>query len=511
MCPHRGSDQHRLGNLEVDSAAGCASRCPSLRVRTVTAGVGEVSALTTAQARMPESGASSVTALQQRIARLTILGVCLVVPLVFAPWRGEVFAPLKIQVLQGILGVGLLATGAVALRQRRLETASVSRVDLAVLAFAALNLVSYLHSRDRRLSLHGVFPEYQGAATVLTYLGAYYLARLAFAPGPKATGPQVLVALFRALTVTTGIIGGYALAQRAGYDPLWGFAGRPFSTIGQPNSMAAMLVVGLPATAATFSLARPTAPGPSASRSAWVRGWCMTAALAGVLGLGGLLASLSRGGWLAALVAGGVGLAVHRPSVGRGTVFATGGVLGFVVIAVLCVPAGQAWLSHAGARVAAMHDVQTGSTAKHVALARIGLGLSLEHPWLGAGHDVFPELAQPYADRHLPSALAAQLRPRMSESPHNALLTISAGCGIPALLIYLTILGVAVRGLLGTRRNTRLYAATALMMLTGYFVASLFITPEVSSTVTFWIALGAACSALPTEGRRPRSTCSKLT
>lgn len=450
------------------------------------------SAALTTQVPAVDAGTSFVSTPDRLIARWTVLTVCLVVPLTFAPWRSQVFAPLKIQILQAIIGIGLLAVGACALWCQRLSITPAPAVDLLALVFGLLNLLAYLHSRDRGSSLRGIYPEYQGIATVLTYLGAFGLARVAFTPGRRTTGPRALETLFRVLTVTTGLIGGYALAQRVGYDPLWGYTSRPFATIGLPTSMAAMLVTGLPATAATYSRA-----GFAGNRSRRVPGWRAVAAVAGVLGLIGLLVSLSRGGWLAALVAGGVGLLVGRPRIGRRRLLAVGICLGGVVAATLCLPGCRAGVSQAADRVVAVRDLQTGSAAKHLALARIGLGISLENPWLGVGQDVFHERAQPYADRHLPRPLADLLRPRLSESPHNALLMISAGAGVPALLAFLALLVAVVRGLVGARGYARPCVAAVLMMLTGYVVAGQFFTPEVSSTVTFWIVLGAACSAFP--------------
>jgi O-antigen ligase len=428
----------------------------------------------------------------QRVLLAAVLLICLLVPLAFSPWREEVFAPIKIQVLQGLIGIGLFAIGAGLLFGWSSDVRLLPAVDLAAVVFGVTNLLACAHSVHPGDSWLGLFPEYQGLATVLTYLAAYGLARLAFTPPPGAPRFGPLDALFGVLTVTTGLIGGYAVAQRLGLDPIWGSAERPFATVGQANSMAAMLVVGLPAVAATY-----------AARRGWVR---VAVVAAGALGTLGLLMSLSRGGWLAAFVAGGIGLALHRPRVHLGHLALAAAFVVLLAVGLAALPAGRDLVSQAATRVVATSSVGTGSTGKHLALARIGVAVTVDHPWLGIGQDTFPELAQGYADRHLPRHYADLLRSRRSESPHNALLSISSGAGLPALLAYLAFLGAAARRMLVARRSAGARAVPVLMILAGYLVSSLFMTPEVSSTVSLWIVVGAACSVIrPDTGPRPRS------
>jgi O-antigen ligase len=409
------------------------------------------------------------------------------VPLVFAPWREEVFAPVKLQVLLVLLGVGLISAGLLTAHGRAPRVAFQPWADGAALAFAVTNLAALAFSRDRTASWRGLFPEYQGCATVLAYLTAYGLARWAFEVTAEARRPSAdrLSAdrLFATLTVATGAVGGYAVVQRCGLDPIWHQAERPFATVGQANSMAAVLVVGLPAVAAAFAARRNRGRGP--------------VAVAMVLGLAGLAVSLSRGGWLAAAVAGGLGLALQRPRPRRGPLLTGLALIAILAGTIAVLPVGREVVARSGARVAAATDDRSPSTAKHLGLATVGLRITLDHPWVGIGQDVFPELAQRYADRYLSRSTADLLRPRRSESPHNALLSISAGAGIPALLAYLALLAAVGRRLLRAHRSGDARAAPMLMIISGYLVSSLFMTPEVSSTVILWIVLGAACSTFP--------------
>ena len=407
--------------------------------------------------------------------------LCLLVPLVFAPWRSQVFAPVKIQLLLAIVGAGMLAAALLTSLGAAPRVRFLPWADGAALAYGLTNVLAFAGSADRTASWRGEFPEYQGLLTVLAYLAAYGLARLAFAPAVDGRS-RSMVPLFCAMTVTTGLVGGYAVMQRLGLDPLWGFAERPFATVGQANSMAALLVVGL--------------PGVLAAYAACGRRSRVLVVVAGLLGMAAALMSLSRGGWLALLAAGSVALALSRPHLRRRTLL-----LGAVIVIALgalaaSVPAGRDAVDRAAARVAAATDTKAVSTAKHLALARIGVGIALDHPWLGIGQDVFPEFAQQFADQHLPRTEADLLRPRRSESPHNALLSIADAAGIPALLAYLAFLGVVVRRALHAQRSADNRALPVVMIIIGYVVSSLFMTPEVSSTVTFWVVAGSACSAL---------------
>jgi O-antigen ligase len=422
------------------------------------------------------------------------------VPLAFAPWREEVFAPLKIQVLQLLMGIGLLAVGVQLLTpdlhrprpDRGTAGLRPAGVDLAAMAFGVINVIAFAQSLDPAGSWWGRFPEYQGLLTVLNYLMAYGVARVAFRHARPGGTSVRLKALFGVLTAATGLIGGYAVLQRIGLDPLWGFAERPFATMGHANNLAAMLVVGLPGCAAL-----------RATQSRTIRA---AATLAGVLGLAGLIMSLSRGGWLAALAAGAVALALSPRRARRRMLIGAAALVIAVPAALAVAPGGREMLTQAGARWEALRQTDRGSTGTHLALARIGVAVTLDHPWVGIGQDSFPRVAQRYANERLPRPQARMLSARLSESPHNTLLSVSASAGIPALLAYLWFAGAVARRMLVAHRFGHRQAAPVLTILVAYFVSSLFMTPEVSSTTWFWLLAGAACSAVRPAARREAAT-----
>ena len=411
------------------------------------------------------------------IPRATVLGIVLVVPLVFDPSRDEVFAPIKATVLQAGLGFGLVMA-AIALLRHRPSVRSVPVADMAVAGFVAWYLVGYVFSIDRSVGLHGEFPEYQGLSTTVAYTGLYLVARLCF------TEPAHLQRLFVVLSVVTAAVGGYALLQRLGLDPLWGVATRPFSTVGQANSMAATLLVGLPAAVAT-AVARKGIPR--------ILAWTAV-----VLGFFGLLTSLSRGGWLGMMAAAVVVLLFQKPRRRRSILLAA--LTTSAVLALLLAPSspGRSLGQDARERLAASTSGE-GSVSKHLTLWKLGAVITIDRPWTGVGPQVFPQVALRYADEELTERDYANVRPYWNESPHNGLLSISTDAGVPASVAYLVFLtAIGIRAARATHAGQAL-AVPVLAVLAGYVVSSQFMTPEMSSSTAVWGLLGAACGTIPTR------------
>lgn len=112
------------------------------------------------------------------------------------------------------------------------------------------------------------------------------------------------------------------------------------------------------------------------------------------------------------------------------------------------------------------------SSESRRALLRAGIQATLAHPMLGVGPDVFTSYQ---------GGVAAENGERgIWHGEHNSYLQISAECGIPALVLYLSALGVTFAYL---RKASKSYddvcrgAATTLsMMLIGYGVCIVFLT-----------------------------------
>jgi O-antigen ligase len=372
-------------------------------------------------------------------------------------------------------------------------------VDGGVVAFVMLNVVAFWLSTDRHQSLVGERLQHQGLLTLLLYGGFFYLAR-GFIRRP-GSGRAVL----GAAVVGATAVAGYALAQAVGVDPIWhGFlpSGRVFSTIGQPNALAAYLVMAIP-----FALALGAMSVGAVRAAAW--------SSAGAMGFALVLTS-SRGGLVGVVVA----VAVFAVSVlvsrrrpdrsergGRRRQAVVVAVGAAVVVIGLAVPQPRAAAAWGWDRVT---DVRTGSssdsTSSHLAQWRVAVKIIQDHPLLGTGPETFPEQFPRYSRMVLSAPQVRMFDLYRVESPHNTLLWIAAGAGLPALGAYLWIIGavgvVVVRALrAGPSRWARFALAAILAVMAAHVVTDAFMSPEVTSSWLSWVLMGVAVSIARAPGR----------
>lgn len=132
----------------------------------------------------------------------------------------------------------------------------------------------------------------------------------------------------------------------------------------------------------------------------------------------------------------------------------------------------------------------------------VGIRIAAEHPIIGTGPDTYVLLFGDYRDRVLTperAAIMARFRP---ESAHNVYISTAAGAGIPALLTYLAVIGLALSaGVRAARRDISLAARMTLAGLMGavavHLVTDSFMTAEPSTSAIFWIILGAIAGFAP--------------
>jgi O-antigen ligase len=198
------------------------------------------------------------------------------------------------------------------------------------------------------------------------------------------------------------------------------------------------------------------------------------------------------------VAASAVALAFAEPRRRRMTLVAGIAVAGVAVLALAAFAPGRSLVRDAGDRLSATAIASgDGSVGQHLTLWKLGAVITVDRPWTGVGPGVFPHVALQYADERLGERDYLSLRPYWNESPHNGLLSVSTDAGLPALVAYLILVAtVGTRARRAVRDGDGL-AVPVLTALIGYFVASQFITPEVSSGTVFWVMLGAACGTLP--------------
>jgi O-antigen ligase len=398
---------------------------------------------------------------------------------VFLPVWEDTFIRPKVIMATLLLAASLLAHAVSLARNQPPLADPWPGMAWAVGAFAATNLTAFALSVNRAQSLFGEPLQHQGLVSVLLYLGFFWAARSAF-----RTERQV-AHLLQAVATGAAIVVAYALVQRAGLDPIWDRprGTRVFSTIGQPNALAAYLVMTIPITVA---LARRT------SHTAW-RVAALAAATASTLAVA---FTKSRGGYIGlAVVAVALLVGMIRSRVGhhagnkrRGTVASVGVVLAIVLAPVVSAAAGDVWSRTVG-------GFRGDSIRQHLALWEVGLAIAADHPWFGAGQETFPLLFPEY-EKILGPEAAESLRPYRPESPHNVYVAVAAGAGFPALVAYLTVVLFTLTSLWRGIGRPESADTAALRVgigvaLLGHLATDAFMTQDITGSWVVWVLMGA--------------------
>ena len=417
----------------------------------------------------------------ERALAALILASCLVVPLLFTIALQDSFVLPKVTALRiiGVVGLVLLAVRLAAGGIRKV--AFLWHLDAAVLAFLLLSVLAFAFSIDRSQSLNGEYLQYQGLTAILLYVGFFYLARASLGDDRRLT------LLFASMAAGATVVAGYALIQKAGFDPIWGYTprGRVFSSIGQPNALAAYLVLAIPICASLIPKSQPLARG--------------AIALCLALMVTALALTLSRGGYMGFALAATIvavplirSLRLSLRSFLYGLVPCLAGV---VLVASVAQPisatAAQFW-----DRALSSGNLADGSVQGHLDLWSVGAAIALDYPILGAGQETYPELFGRYRDVTLAPSRARVMSAYRPESPHNVYLAIAAGSGFPALAAYVAVLVgffyMVVRAIKATRSEWRRMALVALLAaVAGHAATDMFMTAEVTGSWLFWLLMGA--------------------
>jgi hypothetical protein len=416
-------------------------------------------------------------------AFLFLVAGVFVVPLLFWPWSADVFVGPKFDALRLFTAGGAaaaatwLATDRPGLRFRV--------PDVAASTFLALNVVAYFLSVDRGTSLLGEPLQQAGLVTVFALTGGYAVARITVRTLSRLT------TLYSAAAAAGTLAAAYGVIQVAGVDPVWSSLplGRAFATIGQPNWLAAYLVITIPLTVA---ISTATARGD-------VR---LIGVGASLLQTFVLLSTLSRSGYLGLLVSivvGGILAAKLGLRIPRNARRLFVGSVAAAIIAVLLLfglsqsssPVAPSTLAR---RLASTVDVHSFEARQYIALWEIGLAITTDNPMFGAGQDTYAIVFPEYRDRVLDAGFARHFTQFRPESAHNAYISISAGTGIPALIAYAVLIASTAIALL---RHVRVPGRESILLagiiaaMTGHAVTGWFITIDLSGSWLFWVLMGA--------------------
>jgi O-antigen ligase len=416
-----------------------------------------------------------------------LLAGTLVIPLVFWPLGNDVFVEVKFTVLR-VLVFGAGIAGAIWLFARRPDISG-RPSDWMVMAFVVVSVVASATSIDRSTSFWGEPLQRAGLATTFGLVGVYAVARISIRTW------QRLHMLTSTASAAGTLVALYAFVQLVGADPVWSVlpGGRVFSTIGQPNWLAAYLVLTFPLTL--------TLAGRVEGR--WTR---LAVVAAAILQVVVLIFSLSRSGYIGLAVTLVVG-AAFLGAQGLRSVVELRRVL-YVVLAVLLLGGiAVTALSRVVAdmtperlfdRAVSGFQLESFDAKRYLGLWEVGLWIAMDHPLLGAGQDTYAILFPAYRDLVLPEEMATHFSRFRPESPHSVYLAIASGSGFPALVAYVAILLFTLRELLpriDSNPGGLLVLGIALAVM-GHAVTDAFMTLDLSGSWLLWALLGSVPSAL---------------
>jgi len=378
--------------------------------------------------------------------------------------RIATIGPARITLYQGLFAlVALLLVSRAAAGRLRLHA---TPIDVPLLAFVALMLLSMLVARDRAVAA------VQTASFISSALLAYVIVYVA-TDIRKLRWVVIGTAAIAAAVGVLGVLEHLHIFTVGSYLQIWGRAIRAKVTFGDPNIMASFEATAIALTAPLVLVARR---------------WPERLALAGLIGLAsaGLYSTGSRGGMGAALIAVVVVVALSRlPKPLKGA-FLLGGATLLVIGAALFFDV--SWLES---------QILDNSALTRVYMGASSLQMAAENP-LGVGAGNYP-LVYPFFRN-------VAVRSTLVES-HTAYLTILVETGVAGLVAFLAVLWRYAAGPLAVLRDRaaddELHALALGSIAAVVGMAAQAFTYSLETSKFWWLAIGIGIAAWAI-GRRAR-------
>lgn len=380
-----------------------------------------------------------------------------------------------VKVAGALIVVAWIAVASTRAGNRRNFFAQHAGLTYLLVAFIGWNAISLAWSQSPPLALEGV----------MRYTLNAFLIPIAYtAIRDRRDATHILAALVAGATIAA------VSAIVAPPPPESAVAGRATGTVGDPNELAAALIVGL-AVAVAFMVNRHIS-APLRALATLCAGLCLS----------GILISLSRGGLVG--LAGALLIAVLVGGRWRGRVLALCGTLALLAVAYF------AFFASLPAKERVL-DVSSGGGTGRLDLWTVGLRMIEAHPFNGIGTGQFAISSVHYL-----------LRPGLIESgafilstpkvAHNTYLNIVAEDGIVGGALFAAILVFCLACMLLAIKRTRqagderteILLRGLLVGFGGYLVTLMFLSESYAKLLWILLSLGPVLLAIASAPARER-------
>jgi len=168
----------------------------------------------------------------------------ILIPLILTPWNYELFEYNKMTAAYGITAL-IVTAWVIRMIQMQKITVAKTPFDIPIGLFFLSQLISTIFSMDPHISWFGYYSRFNGGlSSTITYILLYYAC-----VSNKDILRAFLPTLLKVSCSTAVVVASYGIAEHFGIDKnIWvqDVQSRVFSTLGQPNWLAAYLIACIP-------------------------------------------------------------------------------------------------------------------------------------------------------------------------------------------------------------------------------------------------------------------------
>ena len=185
-----------------------------------------------------------------RLQDLLLVFILLGAPLIFYTKANDVFEFNKITAVRFASSLSVLVWAARAWLVRPLPLTR-SPLDAPILGWLLVCVVATFNTVNPRLSIHGVYEDFEGITTWVNYAWIFFIFQ------NHVRSDRQIHLVLGSVILAGAVAGFYGILQNfqidfVPWDPSTYSVTRMFSTMGNPNFLAAYLVMSLPITLAVF-------------------------------------------------------------------------------------------------------------------------------------------------------------------------------------------------------------------------------------------------------------------